>query len=250
MSKNIVPLIIGNWKMNGLIAQLSEIDNLDNELSQIHHIKCHVVICPPATLLVSATQNSENSKVAFGGQDCHFEEKGAHTGDISAEMLANSGAQYVIVGHSERRADHDETDEIVQNKAKAAFRAGLTPIICVGESEKERKKGRALEVVLSQLEKSIPDDIKKGIIVAYEPVWAIGTGLVPSIDDIDEMHLAIRKLLIKRFADLGEKTPILYGGSMKASNAEEILKIKDVNGGLVGGASLKAADFIGIIKAV
>ncbi|MCF6344771.1 MAG: triose-phosphate isomerase [Devosiaceae bacterium] len=248
MNEAITPLIIGNWKMNGKIKQLGEIVELDIILNDMNTDKCHVVICPPTTLLISAAQLNENSKIAFGGQDCHVEQSGAHTGDISAEMLKDAGAQYVIVGHSERRADCGESDEIVQGKVEAAFRADITPIICIGESENERKQGRALEVVLEQLDKSIPTDIKD-IIVAYEPVWAIGTGLVPSINDINEMHNAIRVALIKRFGVNGEKTPILYGGSMKPNNAKEMLELNNVNGGLVGGASLKASDFIQIIEA-
>ncbi len=248
MNKAIIPLIIGNWKMNGEIKQLGEIDSLNSMLNNMNNNNCHTVICPPTTLLISATQLNENSKIAFGGQDCHIEQSGAHTGDISAEILKDAGAQYVIVGHSERRSDHGENDELVQEKANAAFRADITPIICIGESENERKQGRALKVVLEQLDKSIPTDIKD-IIVAYEPVWAIGTGLVPSINDINEMHDAIRAALVEKFGVNGEKTPILYGGSMKPNNAKEILELSNVNGGLVGGASLKASDFIQIIKA-
>ncbi len=234
--------------MNGEIKQLGEIDGLNSMLKDMNTDKCHAVICPPSTLLISAARLKENSKISFGGQNCHAEQSGAHTGDISAEMLKDAGAQYVIVGHSERRADCAESDEIVQTKVKAAFRAGITPIICIGESENERKQGRALKVVLEQLDKTIPTDIKD-IIVAYEPVWAIGTGLVPSINDINEMHDAIRVALVKRFGVNGEKTPILYGGSMKPNNAKEILELNNVNGGLVGGASLKASDFIQIIEA-
>ncbi len=249
MSKAITPLIVGNWKMNGLIEQLGEIDNLDYELSKVEKITCSVVICPPATLLMKAALSKRHSKIAFGGQDCHSEEKGAHTGDISAKMLFDAGAQFVIVGHSERRVDHNESNEIVTQKAKAALLSGLTPIICVGESEDERKQGRALEVVLEQLTSSTPDDIGNGIVIAYEPVWAIGTGLIPTLDDIDEMHNMIRAELIKQHGKKGAKIPILYGGSMKPSNAKEILILENVNGGLVGGASLKASDFFQIISA-
>jgi len=250
MFASIIPLIIGNWKMNGLAENLEQIEVLNKAVGEIDDVKCKVVICPPATLLRPACR-AGGDNVMFGGQNCHANVSGAHTGDISAEMLADAGATYVIVGHSERRADCFETNQTVKAKAEAAFRANIIPIICIGETEAERKSGKALEIVLEQLENSLPLDISNNeIIVAYEPVWAIGTGLVPSIADIDEMHSALRNALSARFGEQGANTAILYGGSMKASNAAKILEITDVNGGLVGGASLKASDFIGIISAV
>lgn len=242
-------LIIGNWKMNGLSNSLEEIASLNHMIGEMGEIECYVVICPPATLIRPSCRLG-GAHVHIGGQNCHSEQSGAHTGDISAEMLKDAGAGYVIVGHSERRADCGENDAIVNAKAKAALDAGIIPVICVGESEAERKSGKAIDIVLSQVRASIPDispDAK--IVVAYEPVWAIGTGLVPSLQDIGEMHSAIRQELVKKFGEMGDTIPLLYGGSMKPSNAEEILAVANVNGGLVGGASLKADDFITIIKA-
>ncbi len=251
MNGTIVPIIAGNWKMNGLIEQLAEISNLDNMLEQMQHKAGHIIICPPATLLNMAKKCAKYGQISFGGQNCHWEERGAHTGDISAEMLADCGALYVILGHSERRMEHGETDEIVQKKVGAAFRAKLTPIICVGESEKERKANMAVEKVLSQIKNSLPSEAKNNkIIIAYEPIWAIGTGLVPTLDEIKEMHQKIREQLVNLFGEHGMQYPILYGGSMKPDNAKNILSIKNVNGGLVGGASLKTSEFIKIIKAL
>ncbi len=250
MSASIKPHIIGNWKMNGLFEQLNEIRLLDEMIEKNEQKNVRTIICPPATLLFEAQRAGEFGNVELGGQDCHQEEKGAHTGDISALMLKDGGAQFVIVGHSERRSAYNESDEIVKNKAKAALKAGLTPIICLGESKEEREQGKAQEIVLNQLRGSIPAQLEADIIVAYEPVWAIGTGLVPSLSDIDEIHNAIRAELKKLYGTRGEKTPILYGGSMKPDNAKEILALQNVNGGLVGGASLRAKDFIQIIKSV
>ena len=242
-------LIIGNWKMNGLSYSLDEIASLNHMVGEMGEIGCEIVICPPATLIRPSCRLG-GAHVHIGGQNCHSERSGAHTGDISAEMLKDAGAGYVIVGHSERRADCGEDDAMVNAKAKAALYADVIPVICVGESEAERKSGKAIDIVLSQVRASVPDispDAK--IVVAYEPVWAIGTGLVPSLQDIGEMHSAIRQELVKRFGAMGDAIPLLYGGSMKPSNAEEILAVANVNGGLVGGASLKADDFITIIKA-
>lgn len=243
-------LIIGNWKMNGLAAQLGEIATLNQELGKMASKNFKAVICPPATLIRPACAKAGDN-VLIGGQNCHADVSGAHTGDISAQMLQDAGAKYVIVGHSERRADCGETNEQVKAKAIAALNANITPIICVGESEAERKSGNAIEIVLQQLKQSLPDKLAKDeIVVAYEPVWAIGTGLVPSIEDITQMHQAIRQALAEKLAKYGEKTPILYGGSMKAANSAQILEIAHVNGGLIGGASLKASDFLAIIKTV
>ena len=234
-------LIAGNWKMNGLSAAKAEIDQLSAKCTPANLEKADILICPPAPILSLIADAGKSAAIAAGGQDCHANTSGAHTGDISCEMLKDAGATYVIVGHSERRADHAESDEQVLNKAKAAQGAGLMPIICVGETEAERKSGKAVSVVLSQLKGSLPEDGPR--VIAYEPVWAIGTGLVPTLDDIAEMHSAIREFV-------GPDTHILYGGSVKPGNAAEILTVANVDGALVGGASLKADDFFGIIDAI
>lgn len=235
------PLIAGNWKMNGTAASAAEIEALLNALSGSAPDDRDILICPPATLVALFASRFSDEGVQIGGQDCHAAASGAHTGDISAEMLADAGAAYVIVGHSERRADHGEDDGTVRAKAAAALRAGLTPIICVGETRAQREAGEALAVVGAQLAGSIPET-SETFVIAYEPVWAIGTGLTPTLEDIEQMHRFIR-----------EQTPagtrILYGGSVKPGNAKEILAIENVNGALVGGASLKAADFLPIILA-
>lgn len=238
-------LAAGNWKMNGLGSALSEIE----ALATAHpNEACEVLICPPATLLSRLSDKS--GPIATGGQDCHANASGAHTGDISADMIKDAGGSFVIVGHSERRADHAETDAVVQAKAEAGWAAGLTAIICVGETLDEREAGRALDVVGTQLAGSLPDGVTAdNTVVAYEPVWAIGTGKVPSIDDIAEVHDDMRARLVARFGDAANNIRLLYGGSVKASNAAEIFGVTNVNGALVGGASLKAADFGGIITA-
>ena len=251
MTATITPLIAGNWKMNGLSASIGEVQSLAGMLTTGESPRCVVVVCPPATLLASLTQHCAAAGIVTGGQDCHPAPHGAHTGDISATMLADAGAQYVIVGHSERRIDHGENDALVCRKAQAALAAGLVPIICVGETEVERREGRAKAVVSDQLTKSVPDEAaQQTVVVAYEPVWAIGTGHTPTSDDIAEMHGMIRWLLAERFGERGQRTRILYGGSLKPLNAREILRIENVNGGLVGGASLLAHDFYAIIEAV
>ncbi|GHA12020.1 triosephosphate isomerase [Devosia pacifica] len=210
-----------------------------------------VVICPPATILAAASAQGALSGILTGGQDCHPEGQGAHTGDISAGMLADAGAQYVIVGHSERRQDHGESNDLVRLKAGAALGAGLKPIICVGESESERDAGEAESVVAAQIDASVPDAASAhDISIAYEPVWAIGTGRTPSHDEIERMHNSIRKQLEERFGERGAGIRILYGGSVKPMNARDILSIENVNGALVGGASLLANDFYTIISAV
>jgi len=209
-----------------------------------------VAICPPATLIHRLADALAGSGVEVGGQDCRAESGGAFTGDVAAEMLADAGAGLVIVGHSERRAGYGETDALVAAKAGAAHRAGLEPIICVGETLAERETGRTLSVVTGQVRGSLPDVLAgKPFAVAYEPVWAIGTGLTPTLEQIEEVHIAIRAVLVELFGDHGARVPILYGGSVKPSNATEILKLRDVGGALVGGASLKATDFLGIIEA-
>jgi triosephosphate isomerase len=243
-------LIAGNWKMNGVSGSLVEIAALKQLLDADGAPNCDVALCLPATLVGAGAGAAEGSVIGIGGQDCHAKEAGAHTGDISAEMLRDAGATYVIVGHSERRADHGESDGDVLAKTEAALRAGITPIICVGETEEERKSGAALSVVNDQLAGSLPDSVAGAkFVVAYEPVWAIGTGLTPTIADIAEMHKSIRQNLVKRFGDAGANVALLYGGSMKPANAGDILGVEDVDGGLIGGASLKASDFIQIIRA-
>jgi triosephosphate isomerase len=251
VAESIIPLIAGNWKMNGVAASLAEVEKLAVMLTSGPQPRCTVAICPPATLLAAMSSMAASSGIVTGGQDCHPAANGAHTGDISATQLADAGAQYVIVGHSERRADHGETDALVRSKALAALAAGLTPIICVGETRAEREAGRAAEVVSGQISGSVPDEAgDQDIVIAYEPVWAIGTGLTPTIEDIRAMHDGLRAQLARRFGAKGETIPLLYGGSMKPSNAKEILAVPNVNGGLVGGASLLANDFFAIISAV
>jgi triosephosphate isomerase len=242
-------LAAGNWKMNGLAAASAELDAL---IAATAGAAAEVLICPPATLIARFAARARGSAVTIGGQDCHAAPSGAHTGDISAEMIADAGGSHIIVGHSERRADHGESDSQVCAKAKAAWRAGLTAIVCVGEIEAERDAGRALNVVGGQLAASIPDGATAAaLVVAYEPVWAIGTGRTPSLDDIAEMHDFMRARLVERFGSgIGEAVQLLYGGSVKPGNAREIFGVSNVDGGLVGGASLKAADFAAIVAAV
>lgn len=229
-----VKLIAGNWKMNGLKASVSELDAL---LVAPVPAGCELLICPPATLVASFARRANGSPVKIGGQDCHWLESGAHTGDVSAEMLADAGATHIIVGHSERRADHGETDAVVRRKAEAVARAGLVPILCIGETLDERDAGATLEVIARQLEGSVPE--VRELVIAYEPVWAIGTGRTPTVEQVAEVHAAIA-------ARMGPDVRILYGGSVKPSNAAELLAVPHVHGALVGGASLKAADFLAI----
>lgn len=243
------PLVAGNWKMNGLAAQLAEAQALREGLSRATVVP-EVMICPPATLLAQMAWTLKGSGILLGGQDCHTESSGAFTGDLAAEMLADAGARAVIVGHSERRAGHGELDRIVRAKAAAAHRAGLISIVCVGETAGERAAGLTEDVVHRQLEKSLPDAATAAnAVIAYEPVWAIGTGLTPTTGDIARVHVHIRALLQRRFASEGAAMRILYGGSVKPANARELMRVSNVNGALVGGASLKASDFLGIISA-
>ncbi|WP_425087351.1 triose-phosphate isomerase [Stappia sp.] len=249
MSNVSKPLVAGNWKMNGLGAALDELIRIADDV-RAGTGSVEVAICPPATMIAAAVSKVFGSGVQIGGQDCHVAASGAHTGDISAEMLKDAGASYVIVGHSERRADHGEDDATVNAKARAAWRAGLTAIVCVGETEAERKAGEALAVVGRQLAQSVPDGATpEALVVAYEPVWAIGTGLTPTAEDVAEMHAFMRRELIDRFGDSFAAVRLLYGGSVKAANAAELLGIADVDGALVGGASLKANDFLPIVAA-
>lgn len=249
MSKN-TPLVAGNWKMNGQRAQAVEMGKLAEGLEKQPVENVDVMICPPATLILPFVELMRESKVQIGGQDCHTLVSGANTGDISAEMLADCGATAIIVGHSERRADHGETDALIREKAEAVWRAGLTAIICVGETNGQRHYGLTLDVVRRQLKNAIPDAATaKNTIVAYEPVWAIGTGLTPTVEDVTKVHDDIRKELTERFgAENGGGMRLLYGGSVKASNAKELMSVENVDGALVGGASLKADDFLGIIN--
>jgi triosephosphate isomerase len=247
--KAIRPLVAGNWKMNGKTASLAEIGTLLDRLKRDPVPGADVMICPPATLLSLAHDVLRGAEVALGAQDCHPLASGAHTGDIAAEMLKDAGAEAVIVGHSERRANHGETDDLVRAKAEAAHRAGLTAVICIGETERERKRGETLKIVGRQFEASLPSGANAAnTVIAYEPVWAIGTGLTPSTGDIAEAHGFIRQGLAKHLGkDVSARLRILYGGSVNPANARELLLVPDVNGALVGGASLNADDFYAII---
>jgi triosephosphate isomerase (TIM) len=248
LNKSIKPLIAGNWKMNGLNASIAEFKAMVSEADSLA-AKADLLICPPFTLIQSFA--ALGGGVKLGGQDCHVNESGAHTGDISAQMLADLGAKFVIVGHSERRSDHKETNETVQAKAKAAWKAGLIAIICVGETDSERVAGQTLAVVEAQLAGSVCEGATAAnTVIAYEPVWAIGTGKTPTVDDVATVHAHMRAHVEKRFAEQGADMRLLYGGSVKPTNAQELLKIAHVNGALIGGASLKAADFVAIANAV
>jgi triosephosphate isomerase len=241
------PLVAGNWKMNGLGLSLDEARAVSAAV-EAYPPGCRVALCPPATLVGRMADLLNGTGVEVGGQDCRAEETGAFTGDVSAEMLVDAGAALVILGHSERRAGYGESDALVSAKAEAALRAGLEPIICVGETLQQREAGETLDFVTSQVRGSLPSSLAgKAFAVAYEPVWAIGTGLTPTLEQIEEVHVAIRATLVEVFGEAGKIPPILYGGSVKPSNAVEILKAKEVGGALVGGASLKAEDFLGII---
>src|SRR5262245_12927037 len=242
------PLVAGNWKMNGLRASVAELARIAEGARELAAVD--ILVCPPATLVAEFAAAAAGSPVRIGAQDCRAEPAGAFTGDLSAEMLKDAGATAVIVGHSERRSYHKETDADVRGKALAARRAGLLAIACVGETRAERDDGRALAVVGGQLDGSLPDGATaENLVVAYEPVWAIGTGLTPTPADVAEMHGFIRERLAARFGTAGEGMRILYGGSVKPSNAKELLAVDNVNGALVGGASLKAEDFLGIARA-
>lgn len=239
-------LIAGNWKMNGNLAALAELDAIVAAASANPQVD--VAICPPATLIAPAVAHAPT--LTIGAQDCHWNDQGAHTGCVSVAMLAEAGASVVIVGHSERRTDNHETDGEVQQKSVAAMARGLIAIICVGETEAERDAGRAIDVVTGQISGSVPAGATgDALVVAYEPVWAIGTGRTPTLEDVAEMHAAIRAQLKTLLGDEGASVRILYGGSVKPSNAAELLYIPDVDGALVGGASLTASDFVPIIEA-
>jgi len=243
------PLVAGNWKMNGLKASAAEFGKVMAGAGDFW-TKVDLMICPPATLIMTFAQVAAGSKIEIGGQDCHAEPSGAFTGDISAEMLADLGAKAVIVGHSERRTLHKETDAEVRAKSQAAWRAGLTAIVCIGETRAEREAGHTLSVLGGQLDTSLPDGVSAArLVVAYEPVWAIGTGLTPTIADVAQAHEFIRKRIVERHGATGSAVRVLYGGSVKPSNAKELMAVANVDGALVGGASLKAEDFLGIAAA-
>jgi triosephosphate isomerase (TIM) len=247
MTPGVRPLVAGNWKMNGLKASLGEIAAMRRAAEAGEAGAAELLVCPPATLISEAAAVLAGGPVALGGQDCHEKPSGPHTGDVSAAMLKDAGATYVILGHSERRTAHAETDALARAKAEAAIAAGLTAIVCVGETREEREAGRALEIVSTQTRLSLPPAIAPtSLVVAYEPIWAIGTGLTPTAKDVAEMHGAIRGLLKDIHGGPGARVRILYGGSVKPSNAAELLGLDNVDGALVGGASLKAADFLGI----
>lgn len=240
-------LAAGNWKMNGLVADLAEIDALTEAAAEA---TCEVLICPPATLITAMVQRAGGA-IKVGGQTCHGAASGAHTGDISATMLSDAGASHVILGHSERRADHGETDAEIAGQVDAALAARLVAIVCIGETEAERDAGVTLNVVSTQLAGSIPEGAAPAhLVVAYEPVWAIGTGRTPTLEQIAEVHDHIRADLTERFGATAHDIPLLYGGSVKPGNAAEIFAVSNVDGALVGGASLKAADFGGIVAAL
>jgi triosephosphate isomerase (TIM) len=242
-------LVAGNWKMNGLSASLAELGKLKEALVA-QAPSCEVLICPPCTLIAQAAWHVKGA-FALGGQDCHAKPSGAFTGDVSAEMLKDAGASYVIVGHSERRQYHGESDADVAAKAEAAWRAGLTAIICIGETEGQRSAGDHNHICAGQIVGSVPlTATAANTVIAYEPVWAIGTGKTPTSKDVEAMHAHIRKCLVERLGEGAHQLRILYGGSVKADNAAELLNLAEVNGALVGGASLKAEEFQRIVRSV
>ena len=243
------PLVAGNWKMNGRQAGIAEVTELQAKMREYPDLACTVMICPPAPYLLRFAEVCRGSSLLIGAQDCDARADGAHTGDISAPMLADVGCRAVIVGHSERRSDHGEGDANVRAKAQAAAAAGLTPIICIGETEAERDAGNTLKVLERQLAGSVPDEAASDTVIAYEPVWAIGTGRTPSVDEVAQAHAFMRSELVARFGAEGSAMRLLYGGSVKPANAAELMAIENVDGALVGGASLKADDFWGIVSA-
>ena len=250
MTPDVRPLVAGNWKMNGTRDSLDQIKSIAEGVKGPMAAKVEALLCPPATLLYVATALCTDSPLAIGAQDCHEKESGAHTGDISAAMIADCFGTYVIVGHSERRTDHAESDAMVRAKAKAAHAADLTAIVCIGETAAEREAGQTLDVLKRQLAGSVPDDaVAENTVIAYEPVWAIGTGLTPTVADIEEAHAFMRAELAARFAGEGATMRILYGGSVKPGNAGELMGVANVDGALIGGASLKADDFLAIYRA-
>jgi triosephosphate isomerase len=250
MARTRIPLIAGNWKMNGLRADaLALAQAVATGVKQGGWKDREVLVCPPATLVMAVAEAVKGSGLLVGGEDCHAKANGAHTGDISAEMLKDAGASHVIVGHSERRSDHAETDAVVRAKAEAAWRAGLLPIVCIGETLAEREAGKTLAVLEAQLKGSVPaGSTAAKLVVAYEPVWAIGTGKTPTTAEVAAAHAHIRKVLGVLMAEAAG-VRLLYGGSVKGSNAAELLAVADVDGALIGGAALKADEFLAIAKA-
>jgi triosephosphate isomerase len=243
------PLMVGNWKMNGLRRSIVELRTMVQGAGGLA-AKTDLMVCPPATLLMEFGAAVAGSAVAIGAQDCHPEPSGAFTGDISAEMLADAGATAIIIGHSERRTLHGETDELVRRKALGAHRAGVAAIVCVGETKAQREAGETLAVVRGQIDGSLPERATAAnLILAYEPVWAIGTGLTPTPADVEEVHGFLRERLASRYGTAGQGIRILYGGSVKPSNAAELMAVGNVNGALVGGASLKGEEFLAIAAA-
>jgi triosephosphate isomerase (TIM) len=243
------PLVVGNWKMNGLRKSSGELLKIIQDGTKLpRHID--IVVCPPATLVAHFAGLARGSRVRIGAQDCHPEPAGAYTGDIAAEMLADAGAIMVIIGHSERRSYHKESDAQVRVKTLAAWRAGMTALVCIGETRAEREGRQTLEVVGRQLAASLPEGARgENLAIAYEPVWAIGTGLTPTAEDVAEVHNMIRRKLSDRYRGAGEGMRILYGGSVKPANAKELMAVENVDGALVGGSSLKADEFLGIVTA-
>ena len=249
MAETPRPLVAGNWKMNGLRSSSAELAKIMHGAGEVAG-RTDLMVCPPATLLATFATLVQGTPVAVGAQDCHAEASGAFTGDLSAEMLRDAGATAVVVGHSERRMYHRETDTEVNAKARAAWRAGLTAIVCVGETKDQREGGKTLDVVHMQTQGSLPDGATPdNLVVAYEPVWAIGTGLTPTPADVAAVHDFIRRHLESRHGAAGRQIRILYGGSVKPSNAPELLHVPNVDGALVGGASLKGEEFLGIARA-
>ncbi len=246
-------LIAGNWKMNGLLEDGTSLaKEVATEVKKLGKPECEFLVCPPFTLLTSVKKALRGSKVALGAQDCHTAEKGAHTGDISPIMLKNVGCTYVLVGHSERRADHNENNELICKKAQALHNAGLKAVICIGETLQERESGKTIDVCTKQIMGSVPEGANAtNTVIAYEPVWAIGTGKTPTAAEVQETHAALRKVVAKKLGkSIANKMRLLYGGSVKPSNAAELLSLEDVDGALIGGASLKASDFMGIAATV
>jgi len=249
MTPAIRPLLAGNWKMNGTGSALATLDAIAAGVAGMPDV-FDTLLCPPATLVHRAAFATKTSRIQIGGQDCHTAQAGAHTGDVSADMLADCGVRFVIVGHSERRADHAETDDLVCRKALAAIASGLTAIVCIGETGAEKAQGKTLAVVERQLLKSVPDSATaQNVVIAYEPVWAIGTGLTPTVEDVASVHRFMRDHLVARFGAEGAGMRLLYGGSVKGANAHQLMGIDHVDGALVGGASLRAEDFLAIARA-
>ncbi|CBI76267.1 Triose-phosphate isomerase [Bartonella clarridgeiae 73] len=247
MASDIQPLVAGNWKMNGTGESLGELRAIAAGVSSDLGFLFEALICIPNTLLSRASDILHSEKLLLGGQNCHFKDSGPYTGDVSAFMLKEAGASYVIIGHSERRMAYHENDDIICAKVKAAWREGLVALVCIGETLEERANGKVFDILTQQLENSLPDgSTGKNIVIAYEPVWAIGTGRIPTLADVGKIHSFIRERISFRFGDDGCKIRLLYGGSVTPSNAFELLSITHVNGALIGGASLKAVDFLNI----